>query len=165
MPQLRSAVRLGLVAGLVVVAGCADHQSGPTGDSLDQPPPTAELEWAQGMRRCMAERGWSLEIMEDGGVTIDYPPGQEERGRADMRECGESVTPPIVALNDDELSDYYDALTGQIDCLRDAGFAYTELPSRERFVASGGAWSQFGGYPGPDEVNQARRACPDPEPE
>ena len=122
------------------------------------------MDWATAVKRCMSERGWSIEIMEDGGVTAQFPPGQEQRGNADFEECGQDAAPPIVPMSDEQLADFYDALERQIDCLRDAGLPYTELPSREQYVSAGGVWAQFSEYGDPEVLLAARRTCPDPVP-
>lgn len=164
MPQLTGFRRYVPVA-LIALAACGDDaQTDEETSAVASTPATVAMDWAGAVQRCMADRGWSIEVMEDGGVFAEYPPGQEESGRADLQECGEAATPPLVPMTDEQLSDFYEALALQIDCLRAASFPYDDLPSREQYISSGGAWAQFGGYSSPEQVTAARSACPDPTP-
>lgn len=88
------------------------------------------------MGECLAQRGWDVEYVGNGGFSVETPPEQLEVYRADDAECAEAAgvgttqaAPITPALAESE----YAAQQGLRACLVELGLIPPELPTYQVF--------------------------------
>lgn len=142
-------------AGIVLVvaalaAACGSDDRRPEAATRQQGSGPAAGEFATEMQRCMAEAGFEVEIMEDGGISSRAAPEQIEVRDAAMTRCaddrGFSGTPS--PLTDEQLEALYDRYLDLNRCMVDAGYPTEDPPSRQAFVDGGGqGWHPYDAVP------------------
>lgn len=183
----RSGQLLAVGAGLLtfgLTAGCSTpaNQANGTASSVNEDQESnsdfanAEAEvlaYQTAIRDCLTEGGFPAELLEDGGVAIDIPPGQDEAFMRVDAACREQIPAPASrALSAEEVNAKYDLEVESAACLAAAGYPKFELESQETWVARwmaidaggldaaapGTAWSRLQG----NEVAAAQEVCPMP---
>lgn len=176
-----------LSAGLLMlglVAGCsapAPEGHGTATSAIQDPEnnddfANAEAEvlaYQTAVRDCLTESAFPAELLGDGGVAIDVPPGQDEAFMSVDAACRERIPAPVTrVLTAEEVNVKYDLELESAACLAAAGFPEFELESRDTWVARwmavdagdsdvtapDTAWSLLQG----SEVEAAQEACPMP---
>lgn len=97
----------------------------------------------------MTERGWTVEISDEGISSGLIPDGQLEKYEAANEECF-SLLPPEVGfdgLPDRERRRNYDYFVHTRECLVNGGVDLPAPPSYEAWTESKGAWRPYSDIP------------------
>lgn len=131
------------------------------------------LAYQTAIRDCLTENGFPAELLGDGGVAIDVPPGQDEAFMSADAACRGRIPAPVTrVLTAEEVNVKYDLELESAACLAAAGFPEFELDSRDTWVARwmavdagdsdimppDTAWSLLQG----NDIEAAQEACPVP---
>jgi hypothetical protein len=98
------------------------------------------------MQQCMAEKGWDVEVLPDGGIVSDVPPEQISQRNQAMGECAKQHgdAGPQPPPSEEEYRQAYRELLKTAECLQAEGFEVDPAPSEDAFVESQGAiWSPY----------------------
>ena len=165
MPHLTSCL---LAAGLLALASCGGGEDDDAGGGTEPSPSDIGAgDFAVVMQRCMAEKGFTVEIMDDGGISSDVPTEQISQRDAAMEACTSEhgFDQPPEPLTDAQLSELYDDLVEVKECLEEAGHEVDDPPSLQSFVDSqGAAWHPYDSLDPSSlaEFQDVERQCPQP---
>ena len=142
-----------------------------SGDSATEGAATPDPGYGVAMEHCLSEKGWDVQAAGDGGFTSRVPVDEYEEYELDVAACrverdygGFALTPQIA-------NHWYDTMAERADCLRTAGYAISEVPGRDGYVARLAegqlpTWDPYldvfataGGLPG---LRDAQAVCPQP---
>lgn len=163
-PELRA-----LVAALLAIAVVSGCGSDADRDTSEEEATVASMskymsEYGVLMRDCLAGKGFTVEVLPDGGISATVPPEQDQAYESARLECEKSTgydTPP-PAYDDKTLSYVYDKRVEAYECMIEKGFSPSEEPpSREAFIDSDGLWFPELGV-APERMEEAKTACPAP---
>jgi hypothetical protein len=129
----RAALLAGAAVVTVALASCTAPQAEPTETASDVVSADAN------MVQCMADKGWEVQLDNDGGwsTTVGVPDEQLEQFDADVDDCRATfgLDQPPPPLTQQEAEELYDLLTGAVaDCVRNLGYTVPEPPSRQAYV-------------------------------
>lgn len=165
---LRRAAATLLVGMTAVIAGCA----GP--DPVVPADPIESGAFGEDMVRCLAAKGWTVQVDDNGAVVADgIPDAQMNQFRADRDSCLAAFDYDEFAVTPDMASSFYDKQLAVAECLRELGYDIPDAPSREAFVeelvATGlSSWLPYDAVVDaalagdPDARREAEAACPQP---
>ncbi len=156
-------------AATVVIGGYTADQPAPneTATTIDL---HWDANWADQMVTCMADAGWAVEIVPDGGISADFDENQFDAYKSALADCRAQHDGDVSApdFTDPELRLLYQMTSETASCLVDQGYEITSKPSEQSFVDSKGSWDPYGDiwYPGTDltseEFGELLGICPRP---
>jgi hypothetical protein len=115
---------------------------------------------------CLNEKGWDVELSENGEISISLPEAQTRLYREDDTQCLKDVgIDENRSLTEKEWDDTYDAYLAGAECLIEAGWPITSPPSVEVFRGTYDTdpWLPWVEVP-EDQMATAFRKCPMPDP-
>lgn len=126
--------------------------------------------YATAMVDCMAAKGFTVERNGSDGIKAVFPPDRFAEGLRAQDECisetgfsDENLVPgENLAALEAAIASHHAALIDQRNCLVRAGFAVTEAPSLEDYIAGGAVWTPFVAEASAAELESQRALCPDP---
>ncbi len=153
---------------LTVVTGCGTSSAT---DSLpeDYPGPTSREESDQIFMDCLAERGWEVEQMPDGGFTPgEIPDEQVEEWNGATTECWEHANVRPENFSQNEWEEWYGNTIETSRCLEAEGYSLPEQPTLQEFIDGGGEWSPYvellgSGVMSDGEFTVVQDICPEQE--
>ena len=153
---------LAFVVG-VLLSGCTPVQAP---DS--HPRATSQAQALEILAACLTEHGWDVSVSGDALMSGDIPNEQIAAYSKDSDECGENLTPDLSEFDDKQWHELYDITMQNVDCLRNQGFEFDDVPSFQTFRGLVGKWSPFlelmqSGQMSPDKVNHWNELCPQPQ--
>jgi len=135
------------VAASLVLSGCAT----PVGPATQTPLPQGQSLSLAGdtLYECIAEKGWPVELLWDGGVLASsetIPNEQWDLYNADADVCRAEVDQRILAMTDDEIRAVYQLELVARDCLIAQGYDVEEPPTEQTYVDRffGNRWTAYG---------------------
>lgn len=150
----------------------SNSSDAPADEGVDSPDVTSPPSdsYATAMVDCMAGEGFSVERNGTDGIKAVFPPDQFIEGLRAQDECvdetgfsDENFVPgENAAAMEAAIASRHAALIAQRDCLVRAGFAVTEAPSLDDFIAGGAAWTPLVPETSAAELEAQRALCPDP---
>lgn len=150
-----------LIAGMALFyAGCASN----SGDSQNTPETyVSEAEWYSVMVDCMQDRGWPVELDDDGGFGMSVPEDQSALYDEAVEECTAEVGVEVAPLSETELRDIYDGHLEVVSCLEEIGILVT-APSWSEFQSTTGenGWHPYNDL-SDSEFSVAFQECPPAE--
>lgn len=165
----------GVIAGLVLLAGCAGTGA-PTSTVLDESArPEQSLrdlthrEVMELIASCLREEGWNPVLTEDGGLRFGGVPVElRETLREATAECERRIgMPEPRPLDAGELEEVYAMQLEALACVRSEGYQLPDPPSLEAYIESQGRWQpheQAFHLLGTDDAEWTRlnEVCPQP---
>lgn len=126
--------------------------------------------YATAMVDCMAGKGFTVERNGNDGIKAVFPPERFAEGLRAQDECisetgfsdENSVPGENLAALEAATASHHAALIEQRSCLVRAGFAVTEAPSLEDYIAGGSVWTPFVAEASAAELEPQRALCPNP---
>ncbi len=129
---------------MLVLAGCSGADSAEL-DSEEWPGPTSREESDQIFMDCLAEMGWEVEQMPDGGFTPgEIPPEQGDAYSEATAECSPLALPRPENFTQDEWQEWYESLMETTRCLEEEGYSFPDKPTVQQFIDGQGEWSPYG---------------------
>lgn len=143
------AARILLAAVALSAAACGSDDSADAPTATENSAPAA-ADFATQMQRCMADAGFEIEILEDGGISSQVAPEQIGVRDDAMNRCADDLgfAEPPAPLTDDQLTALYDSYVEVAECMADSGYPTAEPPSKQTFVDSGAQdWHPYDAVP------------------
>lgn len=158
-----------LCAIAIVLAGCStsndQSETTPAPESAEFVGTPAER--LSAMKNCLERRGWSVQLGDQGGISIDLGGRTSDEYYEDQAECSDEIgSPPMSSLSESELRDRYEWRVEQYECLVENDLAAEERMSFETFVDGYGRTGRATWDPiaplveDPEAVDQANTLCP-----
>ena len=122
---------IAMLVALFCLGGCA------------QPADLAEVDdasWGESFAACMAERGWTVTVDDDGGVEGGYVEGQATAFRADSDACYAAASTD-EPLTEARYENHYAALLATRECIIDQGYDLQAPPSYQAWRDADARWS------------------------
>jgi hypothetical protein len=118
---------------------------------------------------CLAEKGWTVEVSADGGITFEGPDEQLEPYREAKSSCMDELgfarpeAPPITL---EMLEAAYAMQVDTLQCLRDEGYdELSDPPSLQSYIDANAQWTPYAELPlqiSEEDWMQLQVACPQP---
>ncbi|WP_199038009.1 hypothetical protein [Glycomyces salinus] len=163
-----------VLSGLLLLPACSDGESESPGENAsDYMPLMSNLEAGEIMQDCMTEHGWEVELNEFNEIESSHEEAQADQYQADLESCwaehGFDKPPP--PMDRDTAGEFFDLVVESAGCLEDLGYSISEPPGREDYIealvsTNGAIWDPYADIvesTTPEEWDEARRSCPQPE--
>ncbi|WP_230671708.1 hypothetical protein [Rathayibacter sp. Leaf248] len=111
---------------------------------------------------CLKERGWTIDLQDDGTIFADFPEEQVEAYQADSTAClKEAGIDPDAPMTQDQYRAAFAWYEEIASCLLDAGWSVPDKPSYEVFKTSYDTdpWIPWSEVPG-EQIMDAHSTCP-----
>ncbi|MEP6478085.1 MAG: hypothetical protein ABJB03_01735 [Rhodoglobus sp.] len=154
-------VAVALVAG-TGLAGCTPSP-GPAGAPGLQTHESLK-DAAETVAACMEDRGWTVTVSDDGGVSGQAPNGQESAYEKDSEACWALINiRSFDQFTDAEKKELFSLQLNSYKCLAGLGVDLKPAPTFQVYLDEGGEWSAYAAM-APDYLGanfeKISKACP-----